>query len=431
MRIVDDSEAAPVPGAWALPVAGVTLAAALLAFAATDPGQGTPPFFLLLGLASAGYLAAMWLVGRGLRPSGRALIACALLAAAWRVPLVLAPTHPLADVSRYVWDARVARAGLSPYAVVPSDPAAAHLRTSESWPLNNPDVASPYPPFAQIFFLAATAFQESALAIKWGLLLCEALLAFALWRWLVAIGASPGWLLGYLWNPLVSIEIARNGHVDALGALCLVLAALALVQRRPLLGAVAFALAVAVKPLPIVLAPLLWRRISLRDLAAGAAVLVALYLPFWEGDQLPTGPVAEVVRRFRFNGPVFASVASAAGPAAATGLAIAAGLAVAVWARRRRPLGAPAAWAWPMAAALLCSPLVYPWYLVWLAPFLGAPATLPLTLWTISIQSAYVVWGRAPGGAPWAVPGWALAIEYGTLAAASAWLWKKRSPEDG
>jgi alpha-1,6-mannosyltransferase len=425
MRSAPSSDPAP-NGAWALWAGGVVILVALLVFGALDPGHGTAPFFLLLGLANAGYLAAMHQIARGLRPSGRTLITCALLAAVWRVPLVLAPTHPFADVSRYVWDARVVRAGLSPYTVIPSNPAFARLRTAESWPLNNPDVPSPYPPGAQLFFLAATALRESALAVKTGILLCEALLAFVLWRWLIALGVSPGWMLGYLWNPLVSLEVTRQGHVDVLGALFLVLAALALVRQRSLLGSVAFALAVAVKPLPIVLVPLLWRRVSRRALAAGIAVLVALYLPFWRGGPLPIGSVPEVVQRFRFNGPVFVAVASHAGPTIATGLAVGAGLAVAAWARRRLPLASPAAWACPMAVALLCSPLVYPWYLVWLAPFLVAPATMPLALWTVSIQSTYVVWVRAPMGAPWVVPGWALLIEYGTLAAAALTPWRRR-----
>ena len=29
---------------------------------------------------------------------------------------------------------------------------------------------------------------------------------------------------------------------------------------------------------------------------------------------------------------------------------------------------APQAFAWPMAASLLCAPVVYPWYLLWLLP---------------------------------------------------------------
>jgi alpha-1,6-mannosyltransferase len=334
--------------------------------------------------------------------------------------MVLEPPGPTADVFRYVWDAKLIRAGLSPYAVVPADPAFAHLRTNESWPLNNPHVPSPYPPGAQLFFLAATTLSESARAMKVAALVCDALLALVVWRSLVAARANPAWVLAYLWSPLVSLEVARHGHLDVAGALLVGLAAFALARGRALVGSVAFALSVAVKPLPIVLVPLLWRRVSPRHIIAGLTVLVALYLPFWDRRRLPLGSVPEVIEGFRFNGPIFSEVASLAGPVAATGFAVAAGLAVAVWARRRLSLASPQAWAWPMAAALLCAPLVYPWYLLWLTPFLVEPATMPLTIWTLSILSTYVVWRLV--GVAWAVPVWALWVEYGALLGAALWV---------
>jgi len=409
---------------------GAIIGLALLTFGLVRPNNGSVPFFVLLGLAAVGYLATLYQVANGMRPSGRALIACAALALAWRVPMMLALPEPDADARRYVWDANLIRAGLSPYAVVPADPAFAHLRTGESWPLNNPDVPSPYPPGAQLFFLAATTLSQSVRAIKLAALVCDALLALVVWRSLVAASANPGWLLAYLWSPLVSLEVARHGHVDVAGALLVALAAFALVRGRALVGSIAFALSVAVKPLPIVLVPLLWRRVSPRYVVAGFTVLLALYLPFWDRRHLPIGSVPEVIDRFRFNGPIFSEVASLAGPAAATGFAVAGGLAVAAWARRRLSLASPQAWAWPMAAALLCAPLVYPWYLVWLAPFLVTPQTMPLTMWTVSVLSTYVVWQLV--GVPWAVPGWALWVEYGALLGAALWwLWRRNRPLSG
>src|SRR5512139_3378333 len=113
----------PDERAWSLWAAGAAILGALLALATWDPGQGTPVFFLLLGLASAGYLLAMLHLASRRHPSPRSLVALAVLAFAWRIPFVLAPMHPGADVARYVWDARAVRAGLSPYAVVPADPA--------------------------------------------------------------------------------------------------------------------------------------------------------------------------------------------------------------------------------------------------------------------------------------------------------------------
>jgi hypothetical protein len=396
----------------------------LLLFGLLRPDDGSVSFFVLLGLAAVGYLETLHQISNGLRLSRRALAICALLALAWRMPMLLAPPEPAADLRRYVWDAHLVRAGLSPYVVVPADPAFAHLRTAENWPLNNPDVPSPYAPGAQLFFLAATTLSESVQAIKVAALLCDALLALVVWRWLVTIGANPGWVLSYLWSPLVSLEVARHGHVDVVGALLVASAAFALARGRTLTGTIALAVSVAVKPLPIVLLPLLWRRVRPLHLVAGTAVLLALYLPFWGRHGLPLGSVPEVIDRFRFNGPIFLGVERLAGPVAATGFAMLAGLAVAGWARRRLQLTAPQAWAWPMATTLLCAPLVYPWYLLPIVPFLVVPQTLPLTIWTISILSAYVAWQRV--GVPWGIPIWALVIEYGAVLGAVLWLWGRK-----
>ena len=61
----------------------------------------------------------------------------------------------------------------------------------------------------------------------------------------------------------------------------------------------------------------------------------------------------------------------------------------------------PAAWAWPMAIALAFAPVIYPWYLLCLTPFLFSISTLPLAAWTVSALSVYEVWDlsdTAPGG---------------------------------
>jgi len=65
------------------------------------------------------------------------------------------------DIHRYVWDGRLQRLGYNPYVVVPSDPAFKPLHTPETRNLSNPDLASPYPPGAQLFFRAVTTIRES------------------------------------------------------------------------------------------------------------------------------------------------------------------------------------------------------------------------------------------------------------------------------
>ena len=81
------------------------------------------------------------------------------------------------------------------------------------------------------------------------------------------------------------------------------------------------------------------------------------------------------------------------------------GFGAAVWARVKLDANDPAAWAWPMALALLCAPVMYPWYLLYFTPFLFTRApTLPLTVWTFTAIPVYIVWEWARSGARWRVP---------------------------
>src|SRR6184192_4700527 len=84
------------------------------------------------------------------------------------------------DVHRYVWDGRVQRLGYNPYILVPSDPALNALHTPETRTLNNPDVPSPYPAGAQLFFRAVTAIHESIFAFKVAFVVCDFAIVFVL-----------------------------------------------------------------------------------------------------------------------------------------------------------------------------------------------------------------------------------------------------------
>jgi alpha-1,6-mannosyltransferase len=189
------------------------------------------------------------------------------------------------------------------------------------------------------------------------------------------------------------------------------------------LASIAFVLAIATKLMPIVLAPLFIGRIRIRDAIAGTLCLLALYAPFFSRTDLLLGAVPNVVDRVRFNGPVFAAIAAVSSPRAAAAVALLVGLGVAIWARRRYSAADPVAWAWPMAAAILFAPVIYPWYLLCFTPFLVSPATSPLMAWTVSALSVYEVWDRSRSGGRWIVPIPILIFEFGVFAvAAAAWL---------
>ena len=110
--------------------------------------------------------------------------------------------------------------------------------------------------------------------MKLALVVCDLLTMLVLWRWLQFTGRSEWLTLTYAWNPLVVLEVAHSGHIDALGALWTVASAFWLSRRRTQLATLAFVLAVTTKLMPIVLVPLFLGRIRRRDIAFGAACLL-------------------------------------------------------------------------------------------------------------------------------------------------------------
>ncbi|HYY69994.1 MAG TPA: hypothetical protein VE734_09685 [Terriglobales bacterium] len=407
-------------------ILGATLCVALTICARNFGDRGGPYFMASLTLAGIVYLLAIREFFATPRYPRRVVVLGLLLAAVWHVEFLRLPAGAEDDIHRYVWDGRLQRLGYNPYIVVPSDPAAKGLHTPETRNLNNPDLPSPYPAGAQLFFRAVTAIQESTFALKLAFVVCEFAIVFVL---LDVLRRKQGahLVLAYAWNPLLAIEVAGSGHIDIVGALLLLVSAAALGRRWRATAAVGLGLAVAVKLLPVVLLPLYWKRVRIRDAALAAAVVGLLYVPFLNHGRIPIGSLGTYVQSFRFNGPVFATLDQVAPAKLLAGLAVLVGLVTATWLRSAAPEWSPDVFAWPMAASLLCVPVVFPWYLLWLLPFLRSASTLLIILWTVSIIPTYVMWHLRTLGRPWgSLPGWVMLLEYGSVAAAGAILALRR-----
>jgi len=381
--------------------------------------MGEPAFIIPLATAGVAYLLAIRELLSGQEFPKRVIVFGLALAALWHFQFLRMPAGLDDDIHRYVWDGRVQRLGLNPYILVPSDPALAGLHTAETRTLNNPEVPSPYPPGAQLFFRAVTAIHESTFALKVAFAICNLAIVLVLLDVLHLTGEGGHWVLAYAWHPLLATEVAGSGHVDIVAVLLLLVSAAALVRRWRAVAAVAFGLAVAVKFLPIVLLPLYWKRVRLRDGALAAVVLGLLYVPFLDHGRVPFGSLGTYVQRFRFNDPVFATLERLTSPQVVAGLAVLVGLVTAIWMRRKYAEWSSHTFAWPMAASLLCAPVVYPWYMLWLLPFLRSTSTLPILIWTLSIIPTYYVWHLRAVGRQWLVPNWIMVLEYGSLAAAA------------
>jgi alpha-1,6-mannosyltransferase len=406
---------------WRVYVLGAALCVALTICSRNFGDRGGPYFMASLTVAGIVYLLAIREFFARPRFARHVVAIGLVLAAVWHIEFLQRPSGTDDDIHRYVWDGRLQRLGYSPYLVVPSDPAANGLHTPETRGLNNPDLPSPYPAGAQLFFRAVTAIQESTFALKVAFVVCEFAIVFVLLDVLRSTRQGAHLVLAFAWNPLLAIEVAGSGHIDIVGALLLVVSAAALLRRWRATAAVALGLAVAVKFLPLVLLPLYWKRVRIRDAALAAIVVGLLYVPFLDRGRIPIGSLGTYVQTFRFNGPVFVALDRAAPPQLLAGLAVLVGLATATWLRSTALEWSPDAFAWPMAATLLCSPAVFPWYLLWLLPFLMSASTLLISLWTVSIVPTYVMWHMRTLGRPWgALPGWVMLLEYGCVAGVAA-----------
>jgi alpha-1,6-mannosyltransferase len=401
-------------------VLGVTLCIALTICSHNFADRGGPSFNASLALAGIVYLLAIREFFATPGFPRRVVVFGLVLAAVWQVEFLRMPSGADDDIHRYVWDARVQRLGYNPYLVIPSDPGVKGLHTPETRNLNNPDLPSPYPPGAQLFFRAVTAIQESTFALKVAFVVCELAIVLVLLD-LLHRKQRAHLVLAFAWNPLLAIEVAGSGHIDIVGALLLLVSAAALERRWRATAAVGLGLAISVKFLPVVLLPLYWKRIRLRDAALAVAVVGLLYVPFLNHGRIQTGSLGTYLQSFRFNDPVFAILDQVASPPLLVALAVLVGLVTAAWLRGTRPEWTLDVLAWPMAASLLCAPVVFPWYLLWLLPFLTSASTLLIILWTVSIFPTYVEWHLRALGHPWGpLPVWVMPFEYGTLAVAAA-----------
>jgi hypothetical protein len=399
----------------------------------------TDGFTLLTLVQGAFYLAAVALTWRG-GLSRRALVLVLVVAALMRLAALLAPPYLSDDINRYVWDGRVAGAGINPYRYVPADPHLAALRDATIYPhINRSDYAPTiYPPLAEYIFFLGTRLSESLTAMKATLLAFEVAAVLLLLRLLDEWRLPRERILIYVWHPLTLWEIAGSGHVDAA---IVTLAALALWGRRrenAWLTGSALAAAALVKFFPLVLFPALYRRWDWKMPLATAATVVVAYLPFLGAGTAVLGFLPAYLEEEGlqsgagfFLWSLAGSVAPLehVGPAVYLALAAAVLLALAVhslFAAEDRYLASALTLA--VAVTVLLSPH-YPWYFLWIVPLICFTPRLSALYLTLACPLLYFV----PGGGilegermpfEWAI--------YGPFVALVAFeLWRQRAARAG
>jgi alpha-1,6-mannosyltransferase len=380
-----------------------------------DQTVRVPSFLALFGAAFAAYLVALRGAG-GLSVGG--LRAAIVVAALWRVALVLAPPLLSDDVYRSVWEGRIQWQGGNPYAWDdrPSSPRWEAQRDDVWRGVNHKDYTAVYPPGWQLVSRVLAALPGDAAAFKGFLAACELLALWPLARLLRRRGLPRERLLVLAWSPLALVEVAGSGHNEALGLLLFALGWAAVESGRPLASALAIAAGTQVKLLPALLAGPWARRYRWWHVPAGLLFAALPLLAYRDArlEDLARSAVA-LSRYWRFNETLFAPLAAAFGHAGALRLGVVAACAVAAacaW-RRTDPAASGLAVA---AVVLLLSPNVLPWYALWLLPFLVVRDEPAALLFTGTVALAYLVYPAWQSGEPWRLGwGWRV-LEYAPCA---------------
>lgn len=407
--------------AWTVDAVGFwcVLGYAALALLAQQPGEPPLPAFFLLVAWTGLPVFGLFLHFRRREepfPLGRLFF----WAIAFRICGLAGGPFYEDDFYRYLWDGyRFATAG-SPYGPAPEmfflDPSVPPAMQSVLSGINYPELPTIYAPVTQVIFLLGYWVHPGSVAVLQAILI---LLDLALVVLLLRLAPARNVLL-YAWCPLVVKEIAFTAHPDGAGA-CLLLAAVVLSRdRRWQVAAITLGLAAGAKAFGLLLAPLLLAGARLRHWLLFAATVAAVYAPFTLRGGSELASLQVFAREWEFNSWLFGLLKTALQPIEAR---LALGLAfLAIWgwyhvkyfrsSAPEIPRGD-----WIFGGLLAVSPVINPWYLLWLLPFAAVYPTIWAWTASLAVLLSYVTGLNLQDYAmqPFGQPLWARGLEFGLI----------------
>jgi alpha-1,6-mannosyltransferase len=379
---------------------------------------------LLLMLAGLAYLSLVRLVLR-YDFSRRALKLAILTGLALRLLLFFSEPVMENDHFRFRWDGAVLANGYNPYEFAPREvkegknpdiPARLVKLASESPDLmeriNYPYLRTIYPPLTQVAFALAHALGGYSLFAWKGLLLVVDLISlWLLFMWLKGLPGGPERLLVYWLNPILLHEIYITCHMEVL-LFPFLLGALLLCGRGLYFAScAALGLGVGVKMWPALLTPLVLRPLLKKplQLALGAGLLLLIagltMLPFFLSGMGGDSGLVTYSRMWEMNDAAYLLLLEAGGlisslvdlgtggqQLVARTLCGAMVVFWVLWLSRRPRQGDELAGVFLGAAAALylLSPTQFPWYYLWLLPFLSIRPNWALLLMSFTLPLYYL-----------------------------------------
>lgn len=282
-------------------------------------------FGLLIGLLTGLFLGYAWVIrtetGNEQRTGGvdRFLFGSAVL---FRLLLLFAMPQLSDDVYRFVWDGRLVAHGYNPYLYVPSQllntpiVVTCGLDRSLLQQLNSPNYFTVYPPFNQALFgvtawLSPDSLLGNVVWLRVPIVLSEIGSLWLMVKLLRRLNQNPDLVLLYGLNPLVILELTGNLHFEAVMIFFALLATWLFIEGRWPTSAGVLAIAIGTKLLPLLLLPLIVRRVGWRrgigySLLTGVCT-AALFAPFASVELVQNvfSSINLYFQKFEFNASVY------------------------------------------------------------------------------------------------------------------------------
>jgi alpha-1,6-mannosyltransferase len=313
------------------------------------------------------------------RGSVRLILSFAVL---FRFILFCSPPSLSDDIYRYAWEGYIQTRRWNPYRFSPD---AAELRSlrNDIWEkVNNKDASAIYPPLTQMIHAGVFWIFRSIWGYKLVFLAVEGVLVWTLLKLLIMYLRPRENIVFYAWNPLIIVEVAGSGHHDVCVTAFLLGSALLCLTSQYVKSILLYASSILCKIYPILGLPFFIKRIPTRHFLWLPLVLSAAYLPYaWAGTDLFQA-LLYYRDKWRFNGFLFQQLSKqVSDEKVAERVLLLVVVLVLLWSVVRMQDLLDQLY-WMTGAVLLCAPTLFPWYLVWLVPYLcffPNPAWLLLT----------------------------------------------------
>jgi hypothetical protein len=280
------------------------------------------------------------------------------------------------DYYRYIWDGKVHSNGINPYLFSPEDSTLRFLH-SELLPekVSYLEIKTIYFPVSQWLFAKSYLISgENAIGLKFFYIIFEFLLLTSLFFLLKRFSIDKKYILIYAALPLITFQFFIDAHIDIVGAAFLIGSITLYYYNKKLLSYVLLGLSISVKPTGLLLIPFLFQNEKglnnkLKAVFIPLVIFIITFLPY-VFTATPIDTLINYSANWTFNGMVYNFINIFFANNLTIRLVCAILFLIVLFFIFISKMDLINKIYLSIFLLMIFSPVVHPWYLIWIAVFL-------------------------------------------------------------